>query len=88
MPLPESSCSPRVYQPPPEPQYPYHDQSVRVTRCGRMCFKRKKINLSTVDVREVEDQIWQGSFLDYDLGSFDKDEGRVEPGPNLSPLPH
>jgi hypothetical protein len=53
-----------------------------------MCFKRKKINLSTVDVREVEDQIWQGSFLDYDLGSFDKDEGRVEPGPNLSPLPH
>ncbi|HXH97749.1 MAG TPA: hypothetical protein VNH40_11115 [Gaiellaceae bacterium] len=33
-------------------------------------------------VREVEDQIWLVSFLDYDLGFFDQDEGRIEPGPN------
>ena len=33
-------------------------------------------------VREVEDQIWLVSFLDYDLGFFDQDEGRVEPAPN------
>lgn len=36
----------------------------------------------TVGVREVEDQIRVVSFLDYDLGFFDQDEGRVEPGPN------
>ncbi len=33
-------------------------------------------------IREVEDQIWLVSFLDYDLAFFDKDEGRVEPAPN------
>jgi putative transposase len=36
----------------------------------------------TVGVREVEDQIWQVSFLEYDLGYFDNERGRVEPGPN------
>ena len=29
-----------------------------------------------------EDQIWRVSFLDYDLGYFDNERGRVEPGPN------
>ena len=49
---------------------------------------RRKINLSTVfagqmvGLREVDDQIWLVSFLDFDLGFFDKDEGRVEPAPN------
>lgn len=28
------------------------------------------------------DQVWQVSFLGYDLGYFDKDQDRVEPGPN------
>lgn len=78
----------RVYEPPPDPQYPFHDRTIRVTRCGRICFGRRKINLSNVfsgqlvGVREVDDQIWQVSFLDYDLGFFDRDEDRVEPGPN------
>jgi putative transposase len=35
-----------------------------------------------VGIREVDDQIWLVSFLDYDLGYFDPDEGRIEPGPN------
>jgi putative transposase len=35
-----------------------------------------------VGIREVDDQIWLVSFLDYDLGFFDQDEGRIEPGPN------
>ena len=80
--------SPRIYVPPPEPDYPFHDRSVRVTRCGRICIGKRKINLSqvfagqTVGIREVEDQIWLVSFLDYDLGFFDQDEGRVEPAPN------
>jgi len=78
----------RVYAPPSEPEYPYHDKAVRVTRCGRICVGRRKINLSqvfagqTVGIREVDDQIWLVSFLDYDLGFFDRKEGRVEPAPN------
>jgi putative transposase len=80
--------SARVYQTPPEPEYPYHDRTVRVTRCGRICIGRRKINLSqvfagqSVGIREVDHQIWLVSFMQYDLGFFDQDEGRVEPGPN------
>jgi putative transposase len=80
--------SARIYQPPPEPHYPYHDRAIRVTSCGRICIGKRRINLSKVfagqivGIREVDDQIWLVSFLDYDLGFFDKDEGRIEPGPN------
>lgn len=80
--------SSRVYEPPPEPEYPFHDKFIRVTRCGRICMGRRKINLSTafagqiVGIREVEDQVWLVSFLDFDLGFFDRDENRVEPAPN------
>ena len=80
--------SPRLYSPPPEPEYPYHDRTVRVTRCGRICIGRRKINLSqvfagqSVGIREVDHHIWLVSFMQYDLGFFDQDEARVEPGPN------
>ena len=80
--------SARIYEPPGEPEYPFHDRAIRVTRCGRICIGRRKINLSTafagqtVGVREVEDQIWLVSFQEYDLGYFDNERGRVEPGPN------
>ena len=80
--------SARVYEPPPEPEYPYHDRSVRVTRCGRICIGKRKINLSqvfagqTVGIREVEDGIWLVSFLEFDIGFFDQEEGRIEPAPN------
>jgi len=80
--------SSRVYEPPAEPDYPFHDRTVRVTRCGRICVGKRKINLSTVfagqlvGIREVEDRIWLVSFLHYDLGYFDHEEGRMEPGPN------
>jgi putative transposase len=36
----------------------------------------------TVGVREIDDQIWLVSFLECDLGYFDNERGRVEPGPN------
>jgi len=80
--------SARVYEPPGEPDYPFHDRAIRVTGCGRICIGRRKINLSTafagqtVGVREVDDQIWLVSFLHYDLGYFDNERGPVEPGPN------
>ncbi len=75
----------RVYQPPPVPDYPFHDRTVQVTRCGRICIKRRKISLSVVfagqiiGIREVADRIWLVSFMDYDLGFFDENEDRVEP---------
>ena len=61
---------------------------MRVTRCGRICIGHRKVNLSTVfagqvvGIREVDDKIWLVSFMDYDLGYFDEEEARVEPGPN------
>ena len=80
--------SPRVFRPPDEPEYPFHDRTLRVTHCGRLCIGRRKINLSTtfagqtVGIREVADNIWLVSFLDYDLGYFDEEENRIEPAPN------
>ena len=73
---------------PAEPGYPWHNRTIRVTRCGRICIGKRKINFSTVfagqlvGIREVEDQIWLVSFMDYDLGYFDNVRGRVEPGLN------
>ncbi len=80
--------SPRPYQPPSEPEYPFHDRTVRVTRCGRICIGKRKINLSTafagqtMGLREVEDQVWLVSFLHYDIGFFDQERNRVEPAQN------
>ena len=40
--------SPRPYQGLSDLDYPCHDWTATVTRCGRICYDRKKINLSTV----------------------------------------
>ncbi len=80
--------SARRYEPPQDPDYPFHDRTVRVTRCGRICLGSRKINLSTalaeklVGIRDVTTRSWQASFLEYDLRYFDRDQDRVEPGPN------
>ena len=48
-----------------------------VTRCGRICLGYRKINFSqvfagqAVGIKEVHDDIWLVSFMDYDLGYFD-----------------
>ncbi len=48
----------------------------------------RKINLGSVlagqmvGIREVADQVWLVSFMDFDLGFFDHEQGRVEPAPN------
>ncbi len=65
-------------------EYPFHDKTITVTQCGRICFGRQKINLSTVfagqnvGIKEVADKIWLVSFMQYDLGFFDHETGRVE----------
>ncbi len=90
--------SAREYHHPVVPEYPFHDRSIQVTQCGRICMGRRKINLSTVfagqyvGIREVADKIWLVSFMQYDLGFFDERENRVEPvgrnpfAPNLLPM--
>ena len=68
--------SPRVYRGLEELTYPFHDQTILVTRCGRICFRSQKVNLSTVfagqqvGVTQVGERIWLVTFMHYDLGYF------------------
>jgi putative transposase len=89
--------SSRVYQGLEELEYPAHDWSAVVTRCGRICYQARKINLSQVfagqrvGVKQTDDHIWLVTFMDYDLGYFDDETCRLEPidnpfGPKLLPL--
>src|SRR6516164_4776199 len=41
-------ASPRPYQGLPDIDYPFHDRTIVVTHCGRICLGRKKINFSQV----------------------------------------
>jgi transposase InsO family protein len=77
--------SARPYQGIAEPDYPFHDKTLMVTSCGRLCLYRKKINLSTslagqaVGIKEVEAGIWLVSFMSYDLGYIDLEERTLQP---------
>ncbi len=79
------TTSVRPYQGIPDPYYPFHDKTVVVTNCGRLCLYRKKINLSTslagqaVGIKEVDDGIWLVSFMNYDLGYIDLEEKTLQP---------
>jgi putative transposase len=80
--------SPRPYNGLPELEYPFHDRTVTVTRCGRICLGRQKINISQalagqkVGVKEVSEKIWLVSFMQYDLGFFDGETCRIESAEN------
>ena len=75
--------STRIYKGLPELQYPFHDRTVVITECGRICLDRRKISVSTVlggqkvGIKQVDDQIWQVSFMEYDRGYFDMDSCRI-----------
>jgi putative transposase len=77
--------SPRPYQGIGELAYPFHDWTAIVTTCGRICYEKRKVNLSTVfagqkvGVSQVGEHIWLVSFMDYDLGYFDDETCRLEP---------
>src|SRR4029079_18865981 len=77
--------SPRPYRGLEELTYPLHDWTATITRCGRICWQRHKINVSVVfagqnvGVRQVSDRIWLVSFMDYDLGYFDDETCSLEP---------
>jgi putative transposase len=89
--------SPRVYRGLEDLSYPFHDQTIAVTRCGRICFLGRKVNLShvfagqLVGVTQVGEHIWLVTFMHYDLGYFDDETCRLEPienpfGPKVLPM--
>jgi putative transposase len=65
----DDARSPRPYRGLSELEYP----SI-VTTCGRICYEKRKVNLSTVfagqkvGVAQVSEHICLVSFMDYDLG--------------------
>ena len=69
-------------------QYPFHDRTITVSNCGRICIGRRKINLSivfagqNVGIKEVSDKVWLVSFMQYDLGFFDHETGRITAAEN------
>jgi putative transposase len=77
--------SPRLYRGLEDLTYPFHDTTLTVTRCGRLCFNGRKVNLShvlagqNVGVTQVDDRLWLVTFMQYDLGYFDDESGRLEP---------
>jgi putative transposase len=97
-------CPAEIYQPSirlypglPDLDYPFHDQIIVVTLCGRICLGRKKISFSTVfagqavRIKEIHDDIWLVSFMNYDLGYFDLETRLLEPlenpfGPKVLPM--
>jgi len=89
--------SPRPYRGLEDLTYPFHDTTLTVTHCGRICFRGRKINLShafagqNVGVTQVGERVWLVSFMQYDLGYFDDETIRVEPienpfGPKVLPM--
>jgi putative transposase len=97
MPAENYKKSSRPYQGLEDLEYPFHDRAALVTNCGRICFKRRKINVSTVfagqllGIRQVTNSVWLVSFMHYDLGYFDAETVRLEPienpfRPNVLPM--
>ena len=77
--------------------YRFHDHTIAVTRCGRVCFNGQTVNLSqvfagqNVGVTQVGERVWLVTFMQYDLGYFDDETCRLEPienpfGPKLLPV--
>ena len=100
----DMKCPAEAYQPfarpytgLPDIDYPLQDKTIVVTRCGRICLGKKKINFSqvfaspAVGIKEVHDEIRLVSFMDCDLGYFDLETRVLEPlenpfGPKVLPM--
>ena len=67
-------CPAEVYQPSTRPyaglpdiDYPFHDKTIVVTRCGRICLGNKKINKGYPF--DSADTIYSGAAL-FEAGQF------------------
>jgi putative transposase len=74
-----------------------HDWTAVITTCGRICYQRRKINVSQVfagqrvGVKQVDDHLWLVTFMDYDLGYFDDEtcgwsRSTIRSAPKLLPM--
>jgi hypothetical protein len=68
----------------PDIDYPFHDKTILVTRCGRICLGNKKINFSQVFAGQAVgiNNSWQSSNSkcgkrrnDFLLGSNTQNDG-------------
>jgi len=78
--------STRIYKGLPDIDYPFHDKTIVVTRCGRICLGHKKRLTSAPFLldrpsasRKFRTIIWLVSIMDYDLGYFDLETQKLEP---------
>ena len=85
MPVEVYTRSNRPYNGLSELSYPFHDRTILVTACGRICLHNKKINVShvfsgqTLGIKEVEENTWLVSFMEHDLGYIDLEERSIQP---------
>lgn len=76
--------STQTYRDLPELEYPFHDRTVTVMDCGRISLHRRQVNISaalrgqTLGLREVEDEVWLVSFMDFDLGYIDLEKRSLQ----------
>jgi putative transposase len=79
------------------PDIAFHDKVIVVSNCGAFVWATKKqisakvFAGQAVGIKEVHDDIWLVSFMDYDLGYFDLDTRVLEPienpfGPKVLPM--
>ena len=73
----------------PELSYPMHDQKLLVTQCGTIRLKNsQRVFISEtlggqyLGLNQVADEIWQLSFMDYELGFFDTETYKFAPAIN------
>jgi hypothetical protein len=80
-----STSATRHYHGLPELSYPFHHRTIHVTCCGRICLHRKNIYLSTVlagqavGIKEIEEDNWLVSFMEYDRGYNNLEEKTLQP---------
>lgn len=85
MPAEVYTPSRRLYTGLSELAYPFHDRSVLVTTCGRICLHNRKVNVSgvfagqTLGIKEVDENVWLVSFMEHDLGYIDLEERSLQP---------
>jgi putative transposase len=92
----DMNCPADIYQP-SQRQYPTiiedydystSDFTKRVSVCGSIRNKGSKIFISDVfagqevGIKQIEDGIWEVSFMEYPLGFFSEGGERFSPGPN------
>lgn len=77
--------SSRAYRGLPDITYPDYDQSLLISNCGRLCFNKLKIYISSalsnqpIGLKEIDSGIWQLDFMDYTLGYFDEKSEKFSP---------